>query len=189
MFGVDAVVGCRLESVSPDCGSMQRRVMETLLAGLPAAVADTGVAAFGSAAEDGEWVPVLGSLPELSPETTPDGCRGLVTAAHWHVLFAQTGAAGRPQARVVGVRLTFGRPQAVWARQPEGDNKLAVTVQSGVTFQDVTQRPVPRFAQPPRVDISLPADFFYPFSAGGAAPGQSALPALLSAGLVLRLAG
>ncbi|XP_043240945.1 tectonic-1-like [Amphibalanus amphitrite] len=172
-FGVDASVGCRLEAAAGDCSALQRRLLDTLLSGLPADAAETAVLAFGSGERDGEWVPVVGGRPQLSPETTPSGCRGLVTSLHWRVLVARTGAAQLPQTRVVGVRLQFGRPRPVWTA-PESGGRLSVTLHTSVTFQDVTAGgPEPHFARPPRVDLSLPADFFYPFSSGGAGGGSA----------------
>ncbi|XP_043191682.1 tectonic-3-like [Amphibalanus amphitrite] len=177
-FGVDASVGCRLEAAAGDCAALQRRLLDTLLSGLPAAAAETAVFAFGSGERDGEWVPVVGGRPQLSPETTRSGCRGLVTSLHWRVLVARTGAAQLPQTRVVGVRLQFGRPRPVWTA-PESGGRLSVTLHTSVAFQDVTAGgPEPHFARPPRVDLSLPADFFYPFSSGGAGGGAGKVPAL-----------
>lgn len=171
-FGVDAVMACRLESSGGDCGALQRRIISTLLAGVPGNATDSLVAALGSARVEhvNDWVPVLGSLPPtLSPETTELGCRGLVTSAHWTAAWALTGAVWRPQPRLVAVRLAWGRPRDVTG---DGAGRLSLTVTSSVTFAEVTPRAVPEFARPPRVDISLPADFFYPFTAGGAGTGR-----------------
>ena len=91
---------------------------------------------------------------------------------------------------MVGVRLSFGPPDSV-ARSEENTGRRSVTVQTTVTFEDVTRRPVPKFARPPRIDSSLPADFFYPFSTGGQG-GAAAAPAqavLMAAALVLAMAG
>lgn len=73
----------------------------------------------------------------------------------------------------MGIVLHYGEPQdiAITCIRPSCQNQtVPVELVSSVSFVDVTQSAHPAFEQPPRLDLKLPYDFFYPFLPSSSMP-------------------
>lgn len=100
-------------------------------------------------------------------------CAELVLSMHLEIAFSLQGALANPQAKVVGIVLRYGEPQdiAITCTGPSCQNQtVPIELVSSVSFVDVTQSAHPAFAQPPRLDLKLPYDFFYPFLPSSSMP-------------------
>ncbi|XP_021955735.2 tectonic-3-like [Folsomia candida] len=128
------------------------------------------VAAFGNSNPNvsSEWVPVsvknfpLGfmSTPGNSKALVSKGCDSIVSTLHITVTYAFVGTVDFPQAKITGVLYEPGDSVSF----PPEDMSKSFDVSTTVSFRDVTAAPVMRVAKWPVLSITLPKDFFYPFS-------------------------
>ncbi|XP_065334476.1 tectonic-1 [Cloeon dipterum] len=152
LFGEDAVRTCDLALNASADACPARTVLGTLAPGGGGAAAL--VAAFGDATIDAglvDWLPVA----VRERPSGADACGASPLSLGVDVLWAKVGAAHAPQNKLVGVALAFGA-----ARPLAGAATVRLT--TSVTFREVTAGLKGHFAPPPKYEIRLPNDFFYP---------------------------
>ena len=109
-----------------------------------------------------------------------DQCDNLILSIKLEVLFAFQGALANPQQKIVGVLLTHGPPSTgplvacqglycpeteLTGSEPKDIQNESVTfeISWSVDFIDVSRPSKPLHPRPPRLDLKLPYDFFYPY--------------------------
>ncbi|XP_037793327.1 tectonic-3-like [Penaeus monodon] len=183
-FGQDIRSGCAMKVTQDDlanrCQALQKKFQELLLG--PVLLSSNGlrIASFGDSNVNNaaDWVPIL--IPEKPRAASFSSsilgktkCAELVLSMHLEIAFSLQGALANPQAKVVGIVLRYGEPQdiAITCTGPSCQNQtVPIELVSSVSFVDVTQSAHPAFAQPPRLDLKLPYDFFYPFLPSSSMP-------------------
>ncbi len=174
-------------TLSTACDSLKKGSLALLMGSTPLAdLTRLRVGAFGNADstdETTEWVPVLvENLPKAlasgqDEEEAEEGgqrpgvCPNMILSRHTEVIYARVGSAANPQAKVVGVKVSFGQPTDVRVRctfssacdVEGGGGEQLVELSSSVSFVDVTKPAMEQLAEFPVIEAKFPYDFFYPF--------------------------
>ncbi|XP_027219916.2 tectonic-3 [Penaeus vannamei] len=183
-FGQDIRSGCAMtvtqDELANRCQALQKKFQEILLGSVLLNSYGLRIASYGDSSVNNaaDWVPIL--VPEKpragsfsSSILGKTKCAELVLSVHLEIAFSLQGALANPQAKVVGIVLHYGEPQdiAITCIRPSCQNQtVPVELVSSVSFVDVTQSAHPAFEQPPRLDLKLPYDFFYPFLPSSSMP-------------------
>lgn len=109
-----------------------------------------------------EWVPILIETP-LEYDFKRARCPTLISGISYHVLYSYYGPMAKPQAKIIGVLAKTYTSNLMCANGDRGGCLFKIS--TSVTFTDVSQKAVSKFAKPPIIKIKLPSDFFYPFTA------------------------
>lgn len=88
------------------------------------------------------------------------GCDSIVSTLHITITYAFVGSTDFPQAKITGVLYEPGESISILPR----DLSKSFSVSTTVSFKDITAPAIMRIARWPVLSITLPKDFFYPFS-------------------------
>ncbi|XP_074659992.1 tectonic-1-like [Tubulanus polymorphus] len=178
-FGVNIRSGCLFElslaNITNVCKVLQTSVSNALLGDAP-----TYVATFGNSLVEnvGDWVPIIkDNLPSGASVSLSGGCYNLVLGLHIEIIYANVGALGNPQPKILGVKYTWDKQQNLQFKcigqycQPgtEQSQTQKFELVTSVTFVDASVPAVSLQAEIPLFTVRLPYDFFYPFFAGAGA--------------------
>lgn len=172
LFGQHVWSGCRLQLPSGTCLRVQGLLLARLVGASGGNVSEVLLSEYGDATR-GRWLPVVTTGADSAPRAVPGspGCSGLVTQLHWQLAYTWTGSADDRQRRLVGVRAEFATdaPELSPPLITDKQQRPSVSLVTTVRFLDVTAGIRRQFAQPPRVELRVPADFFYPFTVASTA--------------------
>ncbi|KAF4529858.1 hypothetical protein B566_EDAN017679 [Ephemera danica] len=158
------------------CANLTKKITQLLL-GNSSLIHNLVVAAFGDS-EWGtltDWVPVIFQdipssegvwIQDIVDNTTKDSelqvgkCGSVSTNLNIHILWSAVGSYSSPQSKILGCQLTFGSTQVL--EPPILDSVKYIRLATSVKFSDLTPVPHSRYAPPPKYEIRLPRDFFYP---------------------------
>ncbi|KAL7640353.1 UNVERIFIED_CONTAM: hypothetical protein RMT77_008624 [Armadillidium vulgare] len=136
-----------------------------------------------------EWVPVILSddlehkiITKDNEERSEDFlCSDIVTSIKIEILYASQGPFQNPQSKIIGTLFKLGRSSTLDLKQYQrldainSFQNLSIPIEliSEVNFVDVTENSKREYPEPPKFDIRLPYDFFYPFLPSGSTQVQS----------------
>ncbi|XP_060520608.1 tectonic-3-like [Cylas formicarius] len=174
-FGYDGVVKCALRvNVTRDDAAACRRVQVAILNAWSASNGTSRVVGlFGNAdaSRPTDWTDVLDvenasvALNRTGRDAATSGdatltCRRLATSLFVDVVYARVDFERlKEQNKILGVTRRFLFENLTFGVGVETD----VELRGAASFHDVTAPKRRRFVEPPRLDIRLPYDFFYPF--------------------------
>lgn len=147
LFGEDLLVSCDLALNLTGC------VASDIVATLAGRLSNVVAGAFGDSEEGTlkDWLPIL---VKEQPPNTVIACTRAPTSLSIQILWAKVGSMETPQSKLTGMMATFGGSRAITAP--------AVRLTTSVNFKEVTTGLKGLFAPPPKYEIRLPKDFFYP---------------------------
>jgi hypothetical protein len=147
LFGEDLLVTCDLALNWTGCVASD--IIDMLTGRLTNAVAG----AFGDSEEGTlkDWLPILVKDPPPNPATA---CNRAPTNLIVQILWAKVGSLEGPQSKLTGMMVSFGGSRSL--------SGLKIRLLTSVTFKEVTTGLKGLFAPPPKYEIRLPSDFFYP---------------------------
>ncbi|EDV27408.1 uncharacterized protein TRIADDRAFT_53074 [Trichoplax adhaerens] len=174
-FGINMRSGCalrvELNNLTSDCQLIREQIINTLIG----AEAPTYVATYGNSAVENisDWVAILRqNVPQTSLNTLTGSsgiCPNVVMGIHIQILWAYTGSLANPQAKIIGISTSYDDPQSL-AYQCVGvscQSSSGITqhfeITTTVSFIDVSEKPGSQLRSPPRLEVKMPYDFFYPF--------------------------
>jgi len=147
LFGEDVLVTCEL--VLNRTGCFASEIISSLAGRHLSAVAGS----FGDS-EEGTLKDWLSILVKEQPPSPITNCNRAPTSLSIQILWAKVGSLENPQNKLTGMMISFSGSKVI-----EGEK---VTLVSSVTFKEVTTGLKGLFAPPPKYEIRLPSDFFYP---------------------------
>jgi hypothetical protein len=147
LFGEDLLVTCELAL------NLTRCVASDIIAALAGRLSNTVAGAFGDSEEGTlkDWLPILVREQPPNPVTA---CARAPTSLSVQILWAKVGSMETPQNKLTGMMVTFGGSKTILGS--------SVRLTTAVTFKEVTTGLKGLFAPPPKYEIRLPKDFFYP---------------------------
>ncbi|XP_046859607.1 tectonic-1-like [Xenia sp. Carnegie-2017] len=164
-FNIEMRSGCmiRLNQTS-NCSLLQDLVYSALLGtSLPEYVASFGNSDVQNVAD---WVKIIHDRPSNKPVGSGGVCSNMILGLHIEILFANVGYLAKPQAKILGTRFKYERPQRVFVRcfgqfcRSGGQN---IEISSSVAFTDVSKPPEADQKSLPNFQSKAPSDFFHPF--------------------------
>ncbi|XP_059484463.1 tectonic-3 isoform X2 [Neocloeon triangulifer] len=153
LFGEDILMTCDMPLNWTSC------IAADATATLAGRYLNSVVGAFGDSEEGtlNDWMSIL---VKEQPPNVPTNCQMAPTNLVIQILWAKVGAVQRPQNKIVGMMISFGGHRVLTG--------VSARLTTSVTFKEVTTGLKGLFAPPPKYEIRLPSDFFYPlFSAVG----------------------
>jgi hypothetical protein len=147
LFGEDLLVTCQLAL------NLTRCIASDIIATLAGRLSNTVAGAFGDSEEGTlkDWLPILVKEQPPNPVTA---CARAPTSLSVQILWAKVGSMEKPQNKLTGIMVTFGGSKTI--------SGSVVRLTTAVTFKEVTTGLKGLFAPPPKYEIRLPKDFFYP---------------------------
>ena len=167
-FKMNARSGCMIRlNQSNDCSLLQDIILKALLGTSP----PDYVASFGNSdvSNAADWVKIIEDERPGKGEGSGSICSNMVLGMNIEILFANVGYLANPQAKIVGVRFKYEKPQTITYQcvgqfcSGRSSASQFVEVVSSVSFIDVSQPPISDQKSLPEFQSKAPSDFFHPF--------------------------
>lgn len=173
-FGKNIRSGCILSVTLNNLTNNCQLIREQILNALIGTDNPTRVAMYGNSAVENvsDWVTILRQNVPQTPSneliSSTGICPNVVMGIHIRVLWSYTGSLANPQAKVIGVSISYDDPrnlayQCVGSSCESSSDVQKYEITTTVSFVDVSEKPASELRSPPRVEVKMPYDFFYPF--------------------------
>lgn len=128
----------------------------------------------GASGDPDTWLKRPAPVPlNFWPTATHEPC-SISTSLLTDFLYSYSGPLWQPEANIIGISSRLGGQRFI-----DCSTSLFfcnIRLLSIVSFTDVSQPALSKFATPPVVKIKLPQDFFYPFSSSSCLPMFNRIP-------------